>query len=163
MEKYSANEVIEMAVQIERSGYEYYQHALKRHDLDEETKKLLVFLGDQEKKHEQQFMKMRNEIDNSDLESSNHWDEVSDFLKTVVNTRIFSDPDSAISKARDSKSKAELLKNAMQFEKDTLLFYHSLHNLTEDEHVKETLEQIIVEEMSHIVRLGLFLNKWHNL
>ncbi len=161
MEKYSANEVIEIAVQIERSGYEYYQQALKRHDLDEETKKLLVFLGDQEKKHEQQFLKMRNDIDKIDLESSSQWNEVTGFLKTIVASRIFSDPESAIYKAQNSNSKAELLKNAMQFEKDTLLYYHSLHSLTGEEHVKDTLEEIIVEEMSHIVRLGLFLDKWH--
>jgi len=162
MDVYSANEIIELAVLIEESGYEYYKQALKRKELDLETKNLLEFLCDQEKKHKDLFLKMRDKEDIIDLESSNSWEEVSSFLKTIVNCKLFSNPDMAIIKAKESNTKKELLQHALQFEKDTLLYYHSICRLVSDEHIKDIMEKIIVEEMSHIVKLALFIDKNRN-
>ena len=52
---YSVNEVIEMAVQIERSGYAFYNEAVKRKDLDEKAKDFLIYLRDEELRHEKPF------------------------------------------------------------------------------------------------------------
>ena len=38
MPAYSINEIIEMAVQIERNGYAYYHEATKRRDLDDKSR-----------------------------------------------------------------------------------------------------------------------------
>lgn len=160
MDTYSANEVIEIAVQVERNGYEYYQEALKRHDLDTEMKELMKFLSGQEKKHEQTFLKMRENVDKIELETTMYWEEVAAFLKAIVENRIFNNPEAAIAKAKKSQSKEELLNTAMQFEKDTLLYYQSIYSLTKDDRIKDMLLNIISEEMTHIVKLGLFLDKW---
>jgi rubrerythrin len=61
MQTFSLNEVIEMAVQIERSGYTYYNSALERKDLTPESRKLLEKLRDQEINHEKTFLALRNQ------------------------------------------------------------------------------------------------------
>ena len=42
MPVYSINEIIEMAVQIERSGYAFYNEATKRKDLDDKSRELIT-------------------------------------------------------------------------------------------------------------------------
>ncbi len=158
MDNYSTNEIIEMAVQIERSGYSFYQEALKRTDLDDKMKELLEFLSNEEKKHETTFLSMRDGEDKINISTTDNWNTVTSFMKSIVENRIFTDPESAIKKAKSSHYREELLKNALQFEKDTLLLYHSLHGLSEDSKAKNLLENIIVEEMSHITKLALFMN-----
>lgn len=55
MAAYSVNEIIEMAVQIERNGYAFYNEAAKRKDLDDDSRKLITWLRDAELDHEKTF------------------------------------------------------------------------------------------------------------
>jgi len=64
MAAYSVNEIIEMAVQIERNGYAFYDEAAKRKDLDDDSRKLITWLRDAELDHEKTFLRLRDEVDN---------------------------------------------------------------------------------------------------
>ena len=64
MPAFSINEIIEMAVQIERNGYAFYNEAAKRKDLDDDSRKLITWLRDAELDHEKTFLRLRDEVDN---------------------------------------------------------------------------------------------------
>ncbi|HPA24519.1 MAG TPA: hypothetical protein PLS44_02565, partial [Candidatus Cloacimonas sp.] len=96
MAVYSVNEVIEMAVQIERSGYAFYNEAAKRKDLDEKAKDFLIYLRDEELRHEKTFLALRNEVDLTVLQLSVDWELIAEYLKTIVESRIFNSEFSAI-------------------------------------------------------------------
>ena len=74
MAVYSVNEVIEMAVQIEKNGYAFYHEASKRKDLDAKAREFIEFLRDQELTHENTFLALRSDTDMDVLELSPDWE-----------------------------------------------------------------------------------------
>jgi rubrerythrin len=159
MEKYSLNEIVELAVQIERNGYAFYNEALKRKDLDQKANALITELRDQELNHEKIFLHLRDDKDLMLLGLSPDWELVGNYMKAMVDSRLFNTPDAAIKLATDAKNFNDVLKYAIAFEKDTLLFFYSIYdNITEDKS-RRVIHQIINEEISHVVRLTDFYSK----
>jgi len=152
MQKFSADEVIELAVQIEKNGYTFYANALKRKDLSDKSRNLLELLRAEEVNHEATFKALRSG-DLSSLGDIVNWQDVSAYLKTIAGTHIFNKADAAIKLATEAKNEHEILENAVQFEKDTLLFFHSIYRDTPDEDTRQILNRIINEEVSHVTRL----------
>ena len=156
MAAYSVNEIIEMAVQIERNGYAFYDEAAKRKDLDDDSRKLITWLRDAELDHEKTFLRLRDEVDNMVLELSTDWDMVAAYLKTIVESRIFNNEDSAIRKAAEAKDLMGVIDNAITFEKDTLLYFHAISDGISNDKAKTALRRIINEEVSHVLKLNDF-------
>ncbi|MCB5266039.1 MAG: ferritin family protein [Candidatus Cloacimonetes bacterium] len=151
---YSVNEVIELAVQIEQNGFAFYHEASKRKDLDNESKALIEFLRDEELRHEKTFLALRDDKDMSNLELTQDWELVSQYLKTIVDARIFNSKDAAIKKAAGAKDLMEILDFAIAFEKDTLLYFHALKDSIEFPGTRKILARIITEEVSHVLKLN---------
>ncbi|HRY84472.1 MAG TPA: ferritin family protein [Candidatus Cloacimonadota bacterium] len=156
MAAYSVNEIIELAVQIERNGYAFYHEATKRKDLDAKAVEFLAYLRDQELNHEKTFLGLRDELDEMILELSSDWELVASYLKTIVDSRIFDNEFSAIKSATDAKDLLSIVNNAITFEKDTLLFFHALNDSLSNEKAKKSIARIINEEVSHVLRLNDF-------
>ncbi len=156
MPVYSVNEIIEMAVQIERNGYAFYNEATKRKDLDSGAAGFLAFLRDQELNHEKVFQALRDDADLTVLELSQDWELVAAYLKTIVEGRVFNDADSAIRKAAEAKDLMGVIDHAITFEKDTLLYFHAISDSISNEKAKITLRRIINEEVSHVLKLNDF-------
>ncbi|HOH97640.1 MAG TPA: ferritin family protein [Candidatus Cloacimonadota bacterium] len=154
MAVYSVNEVIEMAVQIEKNGYAYYHEATKRKDLDPKAREFIEYLRDQELNHEKTFLNLRDDTDMGILELSPDWELVAEYLKTIVDGRIFSNEHSAIKKAAEAKDLLEIVDNAITFEKDTLLYFHAINDSITNAKTKTALRRIINEEVSHVLKLN---------
>ncbi len=156
MPAFSINEIIEMAVQIERNGYAFYNEAAKRKDLDQVSVTFITWLRDQELDHEKTFMALRDDADMQDLELTQDWEMVSAYLKTIVDGRIFNNEESAIRKATEATDMSTLVENAITFEKDTLLYFHALSDSISNPKALQALRRIINEEVSHVMRLNDF-------
>ncbi len=154
MAAYSINEIIEMAVQIERNGYAFYQEATKRKDIDGKSLELLTLLRDQELNHEKIFLNLRDDSDMQNLELSQDWEMVAAYLKTIVDGRIFNDKDSAIRRATEAKDALSLVDSAISFEKDTLLYFHAISDSINNPKALIILRRIINEEISHVMHLS---------
>ena len=150
---FSKNEIIEMAVKIEKQGFAFYDRALQRNDLSNDATKLLQTLRDEEKVHEQTFLNLREKIDNFDLRSDINWDEAKLYIQSMVNTHLFSKPENAIQLAANARDMKDLISSAIQFEKDTLLFFYFINKFVTKEKSKKAIENIIDEEVSHVVKL----------
>jgi rubrerythrin len=159
MTEFSINEIIELAVEIEKSGYAFYDSALKRKDLDSKGCELLSKLRDQERQHEITFTKLHSEEDLELLNLGNEQETVNDYLRAIINYRIFNTPSAAIKTVEDAKDEMELIESAINFEKDTLLYFQGIKDIIRDSKAKEVLEKIIKEEISHILWLSLYRDK----
>ncbi len=153
MEKFSINEIIELAVQIEKKGYTFYNKALERKNLSPSVTQILKKLRDDEIVHEQTFKKMRTELNQEEITLSGNWQKVSSYLRTISNSHIFSKPDAAIKLATSANNEKEIVENAIQFEKDTLLFFNSIYEKIEHSNVRKILNKIIAEEVLHVKEL----------
>jgi rubrerythrin len=159
MNLFSTNEVIEMAVQIERSGYTFYNHALSKETLAPSTRDLISMLRDQEVKHEQYFLSLRDEKDLFNMDETQDWEMVSAYIKMITDARLFNDEHSAIKLVDQSRSDLEIIDYAITFEKDTLLFFHTLKDKVNGLKTKEVIQNIIQEEITHVFHLTEFKKK----
>lgn len=156
MSVYSVNEIIEMAVQIEHNGYAFYHEATKHKGLDEKSLKLLTTLRDQELNHEKTFLKLRDNDDIKGLTLTQDWELVASYLKTIVDSRIFDTENAAIKLATKATSITDILDYAIQFEKDTLLYFHTIKDAIKVAKAQDAVARIIHEEISHILKLTEF-------
>jgi rubrerythrin len=154
MSAYSINEIVELAVQIEHNGYAFYNEATKHKGLDEKSLALLTMLRDQELNHEKTFLALRDDDDLKNLILSQDWELVASYLKTIIDSRIFNTADAAIQLATRAKDVKEILNNAIQFENDTLLFFHTVKDALSHVKAQAAVARIIQEEISHVLKLN---------
>ena len=145
---FSVREVVEQAIQTEKTGNEFYTAmAIKFHE-NNELKKLFETLAVQEVKHEQVFTELKNRLKD---ETPEGWDEVSLYLKAIVDSEFFLGKDKSLAAIRDVNTSLDAITFALGFERETLLYYYGLRDGLQE---KKIIDGIINEEKSHIVWLG---------
>jgi len=142
---FNADEVFEMAEQMERNGDKFYKSAAATVD-DEAHKKLLLELAAMEVDHEKTFKAMRNDLKVAE-KSATVFDpegEAALYLRALVDTRVF------FEKEVDVSSMENILKAAIEAEKDSIVFYLGMKNAVPEKLGQDRIEGIIKEEMGHI-------------
>jgi rubrerythrin len=145
---FSVREVVEQAIQTEKTGNEFYTAMAKKFHDNNELVKLFETLASQEVKHEQVFTGLKNRIKD---ETPEGWDEVSLYLKAIVDSQFFLGKDKSLAAIQNVKTSLEAITFALGFERETLLYYYGLRDGIQD---KKIIDGIINEEKSHIVWLG---------
>jgi rubrerythrin len=142
---FNADDVFEMAEQIERNGAAFYRGAADGIK-DPDAKNFLQDLAAMEDDHEKTFAAMRKSL-TAPEKASTVFDpngEAASYLKALADTRIF------FKKEIDTSSMQEILKAAILAEKDSIVFYLGMKELVSESLGQTRLEDIIKEEMSHI-------------
>jgi rubrerythrin len=146
---FNADDIFEMAEQIERNGAQFYRQAAKE-ITDEAAQKLLLDFAAMEDNHEKTFAAMRAEL--SSLEKSTTvFDPQGDaglYLRALADTRVF------FEKEIDTSSMTAILKEAIGAEKDSIVFYLGMKELVPEKYGKSKIDDIIKEEMGHIRMLS---------
>lgn len=142
---FTADDVFEMAEQLERNGAKFYEAAAQNTD-NPEYKKLLVELAEMEVEHEKTFSNLRSELSGNEKTSTvfDPQDESALYLKALADTKIF------FEKEIDFSSMKSVLKAAIIAEKDSIVFYLGMKEMVPDKYGKDKLDKIIKEEMGHI-------------
>jgi rubrerythrin len=154
---FSANDVFEMAEQLERNGADFYRKAAEC-AADPNAKELLLKLASMEIEHENMFAGLKSNLADKDKVSTVFDPEGESmlYLRSLADTRVF------FKKEIDITSMEEVLKSAIVAEKDSIVFYLGMKELVPDKFGKEKLDLIIQEEMQHIRLLSkelIALNK----
>lgn len=142
---FNANEIFEMAVQIEVNGQKFYNNAAASIS-DADAKAFLTELAKMEVDHENTFKAMQKELAEAE-KTSTTFDPAGDaalYLKALADTRVFYE------KEIDTTSMKEILKAAITAEKDSIVFYLGMKELVPEKYGKDKLDAIIKEEMGHI-------------
>ena len=145
MYDFTADDVFEMAKQLERNGAKFYQEAAQ-HTGNPEYKKLLQMLSDMEIEHEKVFVKLRLELSGNEKTSTvfDPQNESVLYLRALANTKVF------FEKEIDFSSMKSVLKAAILAEKDSIVFYLGMKEMVPEKFGKDKLDKIIKEEMGHI-------------
>lgn len=153
---YSVVEVIQMAINIEREGHEFYSKIAK-YAADEKSKAIFVILAEQEKKHIETFTNLLDVMSNIyKADGSYMFDEqVSGYFKAITESKVFK-PE-RMYEAADMTSAKEAIHEGLNAEKNSILFYNELLKSTTIQEVKSSLELIIDEEKRHIIDLNALL------
>lgn len=151
--RFSAKEILEMAIRIEKNGLEFYKQAGNA-SRSERLKQLFTFLAGEEKKHIMFFGEMDRYVQDDDLSDTldPYFEEASLYLNALANSRVFTDKNEGKRLAGKIHDEQEALQTAINMEKDSILFYYEFSNAVANKD-KAILKGIIEEEKSHLGKL----------
>jgi rubrerythrin len=150
MGDYSVSEVVEQAVQTEKLGYDFYTQISQKFTDNEGLKNLFDTLAVKEQQHEVTFRALKDKVADQKFEN---WEEAGKYMKSIVESEFFLGNDKSLLSLEHIKSVEDAVKFAIGFEKETLLYFYHLKDALND---KDTIDEIIKEEQSHIVWLSDF-------
>lgn len=154
---YKATDVIEMALEIEKSGEIFYRTVAQKAK-SPETKALFEELAEQEVLHYQTFKKLSSINWDQTLMPVGQMEQYLMYLQAVIQSAFFEGRDKALALAQEVSDEKEALKMAMGFEKETLLFFHDLRDMVSGAD-KDLVKRIVDEEKLHLQRLADLLSK----
>lgn len=149
MYDFNADDIFEMAEQLERNGARFYRTASEAVQ-NQAAKDLLLRLAAMEDAHEKTFSQMRAQLKAAEKTSTvfDPRGEAAGYLKSLADTRVF------FEKKIDTSSMESILKEAITAEKDSIVFYLGMKEAVPESLGKNRLEDVIKEEMGHIRLLG---------
>jgi len=158
MSFYSVKEVLEMAIQTEKLGAEFYSKMAEKFRDNEEFKTLFEVLAEKEREHENVFHSIMEKMGSS-YQMPDNWGEAAKYLRAIVESEFFLGDDKALLSSIRLENANEVINYAMTLEKVTLLYYLELRNLVTD---KEAIDSIINEEKGHMVWLSGYKRALNN-
>jgi rubrerythrin len=146
---FNADEIFEMAEQIESNGERFYRTSAKQ-TKDAEAKDLLLKLADMEVEHQKVFSGMKTSLSAQEKKAMT-FDPTSEaglYLASLANTKVF------FKKEIDTSKLEGIFKAALTAEKDSIAFYLGMKDMVPGASGKMKIEDIIKEEMRHIRIIG---------
>jgi rubrerythrin len=152
MNKYSIDEIMEMAIQTETLGYQFYTGMAEKFKKDTGLATLFTTLASKEKTHERTFSNLRDSVAKNGAEPV-QWEEVTPYMRAFVESEFFLGRGKSLPTMDHLRTVQDVVKFALGFEKETLLYFMELRSIVKE---KAVVDAVIDEEKSHIVWLDKF-------
>jgi rubrerythrin len=151
---FNANEIFEMAEEIERNGAEFYRQAATN-ATDKETKRMLLDMAGMEDSHLKTFEEMRKQLSGQEkgwtvFDPDN---QSALYLQAMADARGFEGKITPTKELTGKETPREILEIALNSENGSVVFYLSLKELVPVKAGRDKVEAIIMEELSHITTL----------
>ena len=147
---FSVSEVVQMGIQIEKNGKDFYSRVAELAKTDK-VKEAFLFLESEEEKHIKVFKEILSGVEKYEpLES--YPEDYFAYLKALSENYVFTEEKMGEEVARKSKDEREAIEAGIGFEKDSILFYQEMKNLIKGE-THETIDRLIDEEKKHLTKL----------
>lgn len=152
MNKYSIDEIMEMAIQTETLGYQFYTGMAEKFKKDAGLAALFTTLASKEKTHERTFSNLKDSVSKNGTEPV-QWEEVTPYMRAFVESEFFLGRGKSLPTMDHLRTVQDVVKFALGFEKETLLYFMELRSIVKE---KAVVDAVIDEEKSHIVWLDKF-------
>ena len=149
---FSANEILDMAIKLEKNGEAVYRNAIAK-VAKPEFIALLAWMADEEVTHADFFSNLKQKLEAQQVNP--FIDEMSrELFDDLLGEKNFSLKEVDFSLVENAD---DLIAIFVEFEKDSVLFYTVLEPFVEDPVAREQLKAIIEEENQHIKHLQEFI------
>ncbi|MGD9363285.1 MAG: ferritin family protein [Desulfobacterales bacterium] len=151
---FSASEIIDLAIKLEKNGEAVYRGAIEEVSRPE-LAALLEWIADEEVKHAEWFAQLKLNIE---TKNENPFAEEMgrELLNEMLGEKNFSLKDVDFSSIAEVDDLMEIF---IEFEKDSIIFYEILKPFVEDPVARDYLKKIVDEEKRHIERLKEFIDR----
>jgi len=151
---FNADEIFEMAEQIERNGAAFYRLAAKQFPAQQ---RLLTTIAEQEDAHGAVFSALRRQLASKEREAAVYdpGQEGGAYLRAMADRRVVDVSRRPKDVLKGTESFADILGIAIGMEKDSIVFYVGMQDMVPPALGRDKLDLIIKEEKKHIV----FLNR----
>ncbi|MBW2065483.1 MAG: ferritin family protein [Deltaproteobacteria bacterium] len=157
--EFSADEVFQMAEQIEINGESFYREMSEKIP-DSAIKRTLLDLAAMENEHRKIFARMRAELSEGEREASvfDPEGESALYLRALADLRVFGEKareDFELSPGTEEEEKIRrILLAASGREKESIVFYTGMRDIVPKAHGRDRVDAIIREEMKHLTLLA---------
>jgi len=151
---FNADELFEIAENIERNGARFYQAAASLAGTAK-VKEVLLGLADMELQHEKTFASMRAEL-SEEQKAPLTFDpdhQAAQYLQALAEGKVFDLKSDPTRRLTGKEGLEEVVRLAVALEKDSIIFYLGMRDLVPGRAGQAKLDDIIREEMQHIVVL----------
>jgi rubrerythrin len=155
---FNADDVFELAEQIERNGAKFYRRAAGDMS-DKQTREVLLDLAAKEDQHLATFVALRKRL-SEEATSPTTFDPYGDaplYLQAMADAHVFGtkQAEDVLTGRETARSVLEL---AIGFEKDTIAFFTGMKETVPERLGKPEVDRMIKEEMTHVVILSKALS-----
>jgi rubrerythrin len=156
--EFNADEVFEIAVQIERNGARFYRRASELAS-DHKDRELLLALAAMEDSHVKIFESLRKDLKGSDsaLADFDPQGEAAAYLQSMAEGQVFDLRADPVDYLGMDRSMEDILCKALELEKDSIVYYVGMMEMVPEALGRKKIEHIIREEMKHIVSIKVEL------
>ena len=149
-ERFSASEIVQIGIQIEKNGKDFYDAVTESSQRDK-VKEVFKFLAKEEEKHIRIFSDILSGFEKYEP-SEAYTDEYFSYLKALSDTYVFTKENKGREIARNVKDDIKAIDLGIGFEKESILLYLEMKNLVWEEG-KAIIDKLIEEERSHLRKL----------
>ena len=122
---FSANQMIDIAIQTEQAGYAFYQAAVEGTD-SPQVRALCEWLAGEEKVHERVFQGMKENLEPQEM--LEEWPgEKIEFINALVGSRFMPQLEEAEARVKDMSAQG-ILDFALNLEKDHIIFLYEMRD-----------------------------------
>jgi rubrerythrin len=152
---FNADEILEMAEQIERNGARFYRRAAEG-AVDPRNRQLLLDLAAAEDEHEKVFASMRADQAGKrrEMTAFDPDGQAALYLRAMVDGHVFDVRADPVELLTGKETVADILGMAMGMEKDSIVFYLGMKEMVPETLGKNRIDDIIKEEMGHLALLS---------
>lgn len=157
---FNADEVFQIAIDIEENGKRFYEKAMDIVD-NPDVKAVLGSLAKDEAEHLKRFTELKAQLPKTATEDT-VWDpehEMNQYLQMMADIHVFRSDLDVEKKLSQAKNPEDILKLGIQFEKDSIVFFVTMQDSTEEKKGREIIGQLINEEKEHLRKLSLELKR----
>ena len=145
------NELINIAIGIERSGIAFYE-VMAKSTRSAAAQDVFHYLAGMEREHIQTFQNMLDEADKYEIPET-YAGEYGAYLQALVDSAVFTDDMVASEMATQADSDIKAIELGISAEKDSILFYYGMNEIM-PKRAHPTLDKIIAEEKLHLRQLS---------
>jgi len=151
---FTANELLDMAIKLEKNGEAVYRSAIAKVK-NPELVSLLEWMADEEVKHASFFSELKLNLETKQVNP--FMEEMSrELFDDLLGNQNFSLKEVDFTSIENSD---ELIEVFIEFEKDSVIFYKVLEPFVQAPVAREHLRKIIDEENLHIKQLQKFIGR----
>ena len=150
---FSADEIFEMAEQIERNGAKFYRAAAGKLP---EARQTFLDLAAMEDDHERTFAAMRSELSGKELQPDvfDPQGDAQKYLRVMADGHVFNVKADPAEQLKGLDTPQDILQTAIGIEKDSIAYYVGLKECVPPKAGRDKVEAIIKEEFGHIATLN---------
>ena len=152
---FAGNEIVELAIQIEKNGRDFY-NALVAQSKSQEAKDIFKYLAGEEEKHIKAFQKILNSVQKYEPAES-YPGEYFAYMNALASEHIFTQKDKGNEIAKRAKSDKEAIGLGIGFEKDSIIFYEGMKKVVPEDELK-IVDGLIAQEQDHLRKLSELKN-----
>lgn len=154
-EKSLGKEFLEVAIEVERNGYSFYEKAAGQ-SKSKEAKNVLLTLAGREKEHESSFLHVLGHL--GGYQPPEYVREHSQYVRDLAGSIIFAGEKAQVVLSKKAMTDIEAVEAGIGFEKDSILFYSEIIGMLPNDN-QNIVDVIINEEKKHLSELTYLANR----